>query len=66
MIKFIKIADPNNEFDCTNVVIRVHDGADADELRIAFSRFLLGCGYAPKTVQKLFPDEEDSSNECQD
>jgi len=47
MIKLIKIKDPDNRFDTSDICIRCHSG-NLDEILEDMKSFLLACGYSIK------------------
>lgn len=44
-IKLIKIKDPNNEFDASDVTFEILDDVDLPEMLKQFGNFLKACGY---------------------
>ena len=48
MYKFIKLKNPKNSHDTTDVAIRVNNESTLPELLQAFEDFLLACGFVIK------------------
>jgi hypothetical protein len=58
MIKFIKEKTPDDQFDLTEIEIKC-DVAYAGDLVDVFKQFMLACGFAPGTVDKIVFDGEE-------
>ena len=58
MIKFVKLKEKDNDFDKTDVIIRVQDQADISDVVGAFKEFLLACGYSADCVKSQFYEDE--------
>ena len=62
MYKFIKIRDATNEFDRTDVIVRVHDNdmVLADLLE-KITSFLKACGYSLDGLDVVFNNKQEDT-----
>lgn len=60
MIRFIKLKDPDNEFDLTNVTIELPcPESNLDEVLAVFKEFAVAIGYSPERVAEIQQVEDE-------
>lgn len=63
MIKFIKIADPDNSYDITNIEITIVDqNVCRDSLIEEFIAFVGACGYSTKDLNEYLNEDPNASD----
>lgn len=55
--KFVKMRDPENRHDTTDVIIRF-DAVTLDEMAEVFAEFLAACGFQIQDKEVIFWDKE--------